>query len=201
MTDARSARKPGHDDPENTIAWGPETAALIRRITTANAANDAPFKVLRPRVAAESGLMVGVAVATAALAPFLQSLVSALGTRVGERLDDATRARLGRLLRRQIPAQSDRGSMFLLSGSERTRIQIDIDMPPEALRLLPGMDLEGLEEGSDIPALLRWTPAGWLATVSRSHQLEDLLWNAERGAWTPTAVPTLPPGPAPQPLT
>ncbi|MFF3617404.1 hypothetical protein [Streptomyces sp. NPDC002580] len=165
------------DDSEQT-----DFAATYRLITSDG------FRTL------EEGQQVGDlavwAVATVALAPFLQAVATVVGTRAGERLDDATRTRLRRLLRRRIPPRPDnRASMLLTSISGKTRIQVDVAMPEGALPLLLTMTLDQLEAGSNTQALVRWTQAGWLATVSRSQQLEDLIWNAERQEWTPTVLP------------
>ncbi|MFJ2101487.1 hypothetical protein ACIOHR_30440 [Streptomyces anulatus] len=54
----------------------------------------------------------------------------------------------------------------------------------EALPELLVMAFERLEEGDpDAPALVRWTSAGWLATVVLSGQLYDLNWDIERSDW------------------
>lgn len=154
------------------------------------------------RVSNAQGVQVGVvssqvfffAAATATLVPFLQALGTVVGTRIGERLDDATRGALRRMLRRELeqatPGASGPASIRLSTTSGGTRIQLDAGMPEEALPQLLSMTFERLEEdGSDAPALVRWTQAGWLATVARSGQLCDLIWDAQREDWVPTLSP------------
>ncbi|NEB04324.1 hypothetical protein [Streptomyces sp. SID13726] len=125
--------------------------------------------------------------AGATLLPFLQALAGAVGTRVGERLDDAARGALRRLLRRELeegaPGESGPAPRFLTTQGG-TRIRLDADLPEEALPQLLTMAFGPLEEGDpDAPALVRWTSAGWLATVADSGQLHDLNWDFGRSEW------------------
>ncbi|MER6408296.1 hypothetical protein ABT269_33395 [Streptomyces viridosporus] len=134
-------------------------------------------------------------VAGATLLPFLQAVWGAVGTRIGERLDDTTRSALSRVLRRELEETPlrDGATHRHLRSPGGTRIRIDAGMPEEALQQLLTMAFEPLEEGgSDVPALVRWTSGSWLATVARSGRLCDLNWDAERSCWvdasaTPTA--------------
>ncbi|WP_257138059.1 hypothetical protein [Streptomyces sp. b84] len=138
---------------------------------------------------------IAMLVAGATLLPFLHALWGAAGTRVGERLDDATHGALRRVLRRELEESSLGGSAAYrhLTSPGGTRIRIDADMPVQALSQLLTLAFEPLEEdGPDVPALVRWISGGWLATVARSGQLYDLNWDAERSCWvgasaTPTA--------------
>ncbi|WP_141666029.1 hypothetical protein [Streptomyces hirsutus] len=136
-------------------------------------------------------------VAAATLLPFLQALGTAVGTRVGEHLDAGTRKTLRRILRRELERGTPReGSPLpgVLTTQAGTRIRFDADTPEEALPQLLAMTFERLEQGaSDLPALVRWTAAGWLATVARSGQLYDLNWDPERTEWVPVASPPTPP--------
>ncbi|WP_330476767.1 hypothetical protein OG301_00155 [Streptomyces platensis] len=136
---------------------------------------------------------VAMFIAGATLLPFLQALWAVVGTRIGERLDDATRGALRRLLRREL--EEGFGSSptpRLLTTPAGTQIRLDADTPEEALPQLLSMAFERLEEGvPNAPALVRWTSAGWLATVARSGQLYDLTWDIERSDWVgPSASPT-----------
>ncbi|MCX4482365.1 hypothetical protein OG890_00120 [Streptomyces anulatus] len=138
---------------------------------------------------------IAMVVAGATLLPFLQALWGAAGTRVGERLDDATRGALRRVLRRELEESplGDSADYRHLTSPGGTRIRIDADMPEQALSQLLTLAFEPLEEdGPDVPALVRWTSGGWLATVARSGQLHDLNWDTGRSCWvdasaTPTA--------------
>ncbi|MFI7320183.1 hypothetical protein [Streptomyces venezuelae] len=137
-------------------------------------------------VANGSDQAVVMFVAGATLLPFLQAMWSAVGTRIGERLDDAARGALGRVLRRELEETPlrDAATHRYLRSSGGTRVRIDADMPEEALRQLLTMAFEPLEEGArDVPALVRWTSDGWLATVARSGRLYDLNWDLERSCW------------------
>ncbi|MEU8669457.1 hypothetical protein OG333_37250 (plasmid) [Streptomyces anulatus] len=126
-------------------------------------------------------------IAGATLLPFLQALWGVMGTRIGERLDDTARGALRRILRRELEQGRARGNSpapRLLTTPGGTQIRLDADMPEEALPHLLDMVFERLEEGDpDAPALVRWTPAGWLATVARSGQLYDLSWDSQRSDW------------------
>ncbi|MER7929788.1 hypothetical protein ABTY96_42785 [Streptomyces sp. NPDC096057] len=139
-------------------------------------------------------------VAGSALLPFLQALGTAVGTRVGERLDDATRGALRRILRRELEQRAPRGSSpapRVLSSPGGTRIRLDPDMPEEALAQLLTLVFERLEAGDpDAPALVRWTPTGWLATVARAGQLYDLSWDSQRSQWVESPAPPNPYGDA-----
>ncbi|WP_406242765.1 hypothetical protein [Streptomyces anulatus] len=138
---------------------------------------------------------IAMVFAGATLLPFLQALWGAAGTRVGERLDDATRGALRRVLRRELEESplGDSADCRHLTSPGGTRIRIDADMPEQALSQLLTLAFEPLEEdGPDVPALVRWTSGGWLATVARSGQLHDLNWDTGRSCWvdasaTPTA--------------
>lgn len=124
-------------------------------------------------------------VAGATLLPFLQALGTAMGTRIGERLDDTTRRALRKILRRELEGGEtcgDSPTPKLLATQGGTQIQLDADMPEEALPQLLAMTFEPLE-GGDTAALVRWTQTGWLATVARSGQLYDLRWDSQRSDW------------------
>ncbi|MFE7759744.1 hypothetical protein, partial [Streptomyces sp. NPDC057429] len=137
--------------------------------------------------------------ATATLLQFLQALGTTVGTRIGERLDDATRGTLRRILRRELEREAPstaRPLPGILTTSAGTQIRFDVDTPEEALPQLLAMTFERLERDvPDLPALIRWTPAGWLATVASSGQLYDLKWDPERTEW----LPSLPPPTSPTP--
>ncbi|MER7178139.1 hypothetical protein ABT404_01345 [Streptomyces hyaluromycini] len=128
-----------------------------------------------------------VFLAGATLLPFVQAVWAVVGTRAGERLDDTTRGALRRILRRELEQGAPRGSSpapRLLTTPGGTQIRLDADMPEEALPQLLAMVFERLEEGDlNAPALVRWHPAGWLATVARSGQLYDLTWDSRRSDW------------------
>lgn len=139
---------------------------------------------------------LGMFIAGATLLPFLQSLAAVVGTRAGERLDGATHGILRRLLRRELEQAGPGGDCppRFLETSAGTRIRLSADTPVEALPQLLAMTFEQLEQDSpDTQALVRWTPAGWLATVTRSGQLYDLTWDPEQTNW----VADSPPPPAP----
>jgi hypothetical protein len=88
-------------------------------------------------------------VAGATLLPFLQAVWGAVGTRIGERLDDTARGALSRILRRELEETPlrDAATHRYLRSSGGTRVRIDADMPEEALRQLLTMAFEPLEEG------------------------------------------------------
>lgn len=103
---------------------------------------------------------IAMLVAGATLLPFLQALSGAAGTRAGERLDDATRGALRRVLRRELEESplGDSADYRHLTSPGGTRIRIDADMPEQALSQLLTLAFEPLEEdGPDVPALVRWT--------------------------------------------
>jgi hypothetical protein len=131
-------------------------------------------------------------IAGATLVPFLQTLSAVVGTRTGERLDDATRGLLRRLLRHELQ-QGDPGGdgpPRFLETPAGTRIRLSADTPAEALPQLLAMAFEQLEQdSSEAQALVRWTPAGWLATVARSGQLYDLTWDPEQTTWVADSPP------------
>lgn len=140
--------------------------------------------------AGSNGVVMFIAGAT--VLPFLQALWAVVGTRVGERLDDATRRALRRILRRELE-QGARGSSpepRILVTEGGTKVQLDPDMPEEALPQLLYMVFDRLEEDADA-VLVRWTPAGWLATVARAGRLHDLKWDRGRLDWVgpPPASP------------
>ncbi|MFE5097357.1 hypothetical protein ACFRCI_45525 [Streptomyces sp. NPDC056638] len=146
---------------------------------------------------AHTGEAVAVFAATATLLPFLQALGTTVGTRVGERLNDATRGTLRRILRRELERETPRAGRPLpgiLTTPAGTRIRFDTDTPEEALPQLLAMTFERLEQDvPDLPALVRWTPTGWLATVASAGQLYDLNWDPEQTEWVPAPSPPTPP--------
>ncbi|MFC5959017.1 hypothetical protein ACFP51_32655 [Streptomyces pratens] len=138
--------------------------------------------------------------AAATLVPFLQALSGAVGTKVATRLDDATRRTVRRVLRRELRRFDQRSTRALgtLATTGGTQIRFEAHTPEDALPQLLAMTFETIERPApDVPALVRWTPAGWLATVSRSGQLHDLHWDPEQVAWISTTPPSGRPGPPP----
>ncbi|WP_225828782.1 hypothetical protein [Streptomyces naphthomycinicus] len=141
---------------------------------------------------------VAVFLAAATLVPFLQAVASAVGSDVGARLNRATRSALKQILQRELERESSAGETVqkVLTTPRGTRVCLDTDMPEEALAQLLVMTFETLEpDNSDIPALVRWTSAGWLATVVRVGGLTDRVWDPERAEWVaPHDHRTTPPG-------
>lgn len=142
--------------------------------------------------------MYFAAAAAATLAPFLQALSSTLGTKIATRLDDATRRTVRRVLRRELPRVDQRSTRALgiLATSGGTQIRFEAHTPEDALPQLLAMTFETIERPTpDVPALVRWTPTGWLATVSRSGQLHDFRWDPAQAVWIPATSPAGRPGP------
>lgn len=124
---------------------------------------------------------------TLALAPFLQTLSSTLGTNVGERTSQAFRTLARKILRRELttaPVDEQRATARNVGTSAAAWIQFDEDMPDEALLLLPGINFESLDDLGDHAAVVRWLgDEKWHAVTLRHDRIVDATWDPGEKCW------------------
>ncbi|MFI1576843.1 hypothetical protein ACH4VQ_39385 [Streptomyces anulatus] len=147
-------------------------------------------------------MMPAFALATVVLAPFITSLMSALGDGLGKRIEDATVLILRRvprpaILRRSpriVDAQVEAGDVnrvvdFIRSALSvtvdgGTRIQLSNYTPVEALALLPTIDFTDVHGLGDVPTTVRWISDQWHAVSIKDGQVAVAAWDPEIQQWS-----------------
>lgn len=125
---------------------------------------------------------------TLALAPFIQTLSSTLGTTAGERAAQGLRTLARKVLRRELaatPAAHEQEAAANPVGTPASAwIQFDQDMPDEALLLLPSIDFGPLDDLGDHAAVVRWLSDGkWHAVTLRQDRIVDATWDSLENCW------------------
>jgi hypothetical protein len=135
------------------------------------------------------GADVLTVVATFALVPFVQAVVSAFGAKLADAIDTSTRNAVRRLLRRVYDPPEGRDaivqrrvSVALSDVDSGTRVSLDSNLPAEAVAQLVRM---AAHTGAVGPGTVYWEPAGdpdgrWY--VDSDGRVMSL-WDREAACW------------------
>lgn len=145
-----------------------------------------------PVSASFSGTAATTVIATVALLPFVQAVVSTLGTRLGEALDNKARATVRTLLERWGRIQNERSpesqpgtfGIVMTPQASQALVRITSDLPAEAIVQLAAMQFHDLAVPENGQVTVRWVGDQWLASLLQDGVLTDRTWNADHRSWS-----------------